>query len=159
MMAMKWTAMIFFALTILAPFSSFAQSQPADNMAILREKIRADKKLVVAVNMQLTKSEGKAFWPIYDRYQKDQAKHLTRLKSLIEKYAQNHKTMTDKVAKELVDEWFAVQADHLKFRRSYLPEFRKALPDVKVMRYYQLESKIDTVLRYELASIIPLVQK
>ncbi len=159
MMVMKWTAMIFFALTILAPLSSFAQSQPADNMAILREKIRADKKLVVAVNMQLTKSEAKAFWPIYDRHQKDQAKHLTRLKSLIEKYAQNHKTMTDKVAKELVDEWFAVQADQLKFRRSYLPEFRKALPDVKVMRYYQLESKIDTVLRYELSSIIPLVQK
>ncbi len=102
MMVMKWTAMIFFALTILTPLSSFAQSQPADNMAILREKIRADKKLVVAVNMQLTKSEAKAFWPIYKRYQKDLTKHFTRLKSLIEKYAQNHKTMTDKVAKELV---------------------------------------------------------
>ncbi len=155
----KWTAMIFFALTILTPLSSFAQSQPADNMAILREKIRADKKLVVAVNMLLTKSEAKAFWPIYDRHQKDLTKHLTRLKSLIEKYAQNHKTMTDKVAKELVDEWFDVQAGHMKLWRSYLPEFRKALPDVKVMRFYQMESKIDTVLRYELASIIPLVQK
>jgi hypothetical protein len=67
--------------------------------------------------------------------------------------------MTDKVAKELVDEWFDVQTDQLKIQSSYLPEFRKALPNVKVMRYYQLESKIDTVLRYELGSKIPLVQK
>ena len=159
MMVMKWTAMIFSALTILSPLSSFAQSQPTDNMAILLEKIRADKKLVVAVNMQLTKSEAKAFWPIYGRYQKGLTKHLIRLKSLVEKYAQSYKTMTDKVAKELVDEWFAIQSDQLKLQSSYLPEFRKALPDVKVMRFYQMESKIDTVLRYELASIIPLAQK
>jgi hypothetical protein len=153
------TVPILAALFVVAISFSVAQSAPADNMAILLEKIRADKKLVVAVNMQLSKSEAKAFWPIYGRYQKGLTKHLIRLKSLVEKYAQSYKTMTDKVAKELVDEWFDVQAGQLKLQRSYLPEFRKALPDVKVMRYYQLESKIDTVLRYELASIIPLVQK
>jgi hypothetical protein len=109
--------------------------------------------------MQLTKPEAKAFWPIYERYQKGLTKHLVRLKSLIEKYVQSYKTMTDKVAKELVDEWFAIQSDQLKLQSSYLPEFRKALSDVKVMRYYQMESKIDTVLRYELSSIIPLAQK
>jgi hypothetical protein len=156
---MKWTAVIFCALTVLVVISSFAQSQSSDNMAILREKIRADKKLVIAVNMQLTESEAKAFWPIYERYQKDLTKQYTKLKSLIEKYAKNHKTMTNKVAKELVDEWFALQAGQLKLKRSYLPEFRKAVPEVKVMRYYQMESKINTVLRYELAAIIPLAQK
>ena len=41
------------------------------NMQILRDKIRADKKLVVAQNMPLTDSEASAFWPIYDAYQAD----------------------------------------------------------------------------------------
>ncbi len=153
------TAPILAALFVVAISFSVAQSAPADNMPILLEKIRADKKLVVAENMKLTKSEAKAFWPIYERYQKGLAKHLIRLKSLVEKYAQSYKTMSNKVAKELVDEWFDVQAGQLKLQSSYLPEFRKALPDVKVMRYYQMESKIDTVLRYEMASIIPLAQK
>ena len=153
------TALILPALFVVAISFSVAQSAPADNMPILLEKIRADKKLVVAENMQLTKSEAKVFWPIYERYQIELTKHLVRLKNLVEKYAQSYKTMTDKVAKELVEEWFDVQSDQLKLQRSYLPEFRKALPDVKVMRYYQMESKIDTVLRYELASIIPLAQK
>ena len=48
-----------------------AQDKPADNMQILREKIKADKKLLVATNMQLTEAEAKNFWPIYEDYQKD----------------------------------------------------------------------------------------
>ena len=47
---------------------SFAQDKRADNMEILRDKIKADKKLVVATNMELTESEAKNFWPIYDQY-------------------------------------------------------------------------------------------
>ena len=34
------------------------------NMQILRDKVRADKKLLVAQNMQLTDSEASAFSPI-----------------------------------------------------------------------------------------------
>ncbi len=44
--------------------------EPADNMQILREKLKADKKLVVAANMALTEAEAKAFWPLYEEYQK-----------------------------------------------------------------------------------------
>ncbi|MEE9538819.1 MAG: hypothetical protein V3W10_05750, partial [candidate division NC10 bacterium] len=42
-----------------------AQDKPADTMQILREKIQADKKLLVATNMDLTEKEAQAFWPIY----------------------------------------------------------------------------------------------
>ncbi len=37
-------------------------------MQILRDKIKADKKLLVAMNMELTGSEAKGFWPIYEEY-------------------------------------------------------------------------------------------
>jgi hypothetical protein len=47
---------------------SLAQDKPADNMQILRDKIKADKKLVVATNMELTETVAKGFWPIYDEY-------------------------------------------------------------------------------------------
>ncbi|MGZ8500911.1 MAG: hypothetical protein ACXWXL_21060, partial [Candidatus Binatia bacterium] len=35
------------------------------------EKIKADKKLLMAANMELTEAEAKAFWPVYDEYQKE----------------------------------------------------------------------------------------
>ena len=36
--------------------SATAQDKPADNMDIVKEKIRSDKKLFIATNMQLTES-------------------------------------------------------------------------------------------------------
>jgi hypothetical protein len=50
-------------------FTVAAQEKLADNMQIVLEKVRADKKLLVAENMQLTETEAKAFWPVYDQYQ------------------------------------------------------------------------------------------
>jgi hypothetical protein len=61
------------------PALSLAQDKPADNMQILRDKIKADKKLLVATNMELTESEAKGFWPIYDEYQKDLQKINRRM--------------------------------------------------------------------------------
>ena len=81
---------------------------------------------------------------------------MGRVSKLIDTYAQNFKTMTDDVAKGMMDEWLAIQAAKLKLQRSYLPEFRKFLPEVKVLRYYQTENKIEAVVSYELAGIIPL---
>ena len=57
-----------FAL-VAAPVRAEEKKADASNMEILREKIQADKKLVVAANMDLTEAEAKAFWPIYQEYQ------------------------------------------------------------------------------------------
>ena len=149
------------ALTItLTGFVGFAVAQdpPADNMEIVKEKVRTDKKLLVATNMQLTESEAKTFWPVYESYQAELAKLRDREIKLIEKFAANYNTMSDDVAKNLLDDAMSIDSDHMKLRQSYLSKFRGILPDKKVARYYQFESKIDAVLQYELARRIPLVQ-
>jgi hypothetical protein len=48
------------AFAVAFPTPAWTQGQSADNMQILREKIKADKKLLVAANMGLTESEAKA---------------------------------------------------------------------------------------------------
>jgi hypothetical protein len=77
---------------------------------------------------------------------------------LIEEFAANYETMSDDVAKNLLDDSLSIDSDHQKLRQSYLSKICGVLPDKKVARYYQLESKIDAVLEYEMAKIIPLVQ-
>ncbi len=37
-------------------------------MAILREKIKTDKKLVVAPAMRFTQNEAPGFWPVYEAF-------------------------------------------------------------------------------------------
>ena len=66
----KLTVIVVLLITALWITPALAQSasvdKPADNMQILRDKIKADKKLVVAANMKLTESEAKGFWPVYE---------------------------------------------------------------------------------------------
>ncbi|MGD9322326.1 MAG: hypothetical protein PVH99_20305, partial [Desulfobacteraceae bacterium] len=132
--------------------------KPADNMQIVREKIRADKKLVVAEAMGMTEPEAKAFWPVYEAYQRDLAKINDRTIKLIDDYAENYGTMSDQAAKKLMDEYMAIETERLNIRQSYLPRFRQVLSEMKVLRYYQLENKIQAVVNYELAASIPLVR-
>lgn len=137
-----------------------AQDKPADNMQILREKIKADKKLLVAANMELTESEAKNFWPIYEDYQKELHNINDRLGKLLQSYATDYKnkTMTDDKAKKLTDEYLSIQQAEVKLQSSYLPKLSKALPATKVARYLQIENKIRAVIKYDLASTVPLVQ-
>jgi len=135
-----------------------AQDKPADNMEIVKEKIRTDKKLFVATNMQLTESEASAFWPVYESYQAELGKLRDREIKLIEKFAAKYETMSDDAAKNLLEDSLSIDSDHQKLRQSYLAKFRGVLPDNKVARYYQLESKINAVMEYELAKRIPLVR-
>ena len=136
---------------------AISQEKSADNMQLLREKIRADKKLFVADNMQLTEKEAKAFWPVYDQYQDELFLLRSRTAKLIKDYAEAEK-MTNDVAKKLLDELMIIEALGPKLRQTYLPKFRKVLPELKVVRYYQIENKINAALMYELAANIPLMK-
>jgi predicted outer membrane protein len=142
-----------------APCSA-AQDKPADNLQILREKIKADKKLVVATNMELTESEAKDFWPIYDEYQKDLQRINRRIASLVESYAADFrgKKLTDDKAKKLIDEALAIEQAEANLKSTYAPKLGKVLPVRKVARYLQIENKIRAVVKYDLAQGVPLVQ-
>jgi hypothetical protein len=142
----------------LVAMPAASQEKSSDNMQIVIEKIRADKKLFVAENMQLTEAEAKAFWPVYKRYQDELFLLRTRTVKLIKDYADAYETMTNNTAKKLLDEYMTLEALGPKLRQAYLPKFRKVLPEVKVARYYQIENKIQAALMYELAAKIPLLK-
>src|SRR6266487_5080446 len=141
------------------PLSS-AQDKPADNMQILRDKVRADKKLVVATNMELTESEAKEFWPIYDQYQKELQKLNQRLAKVLDSYADDNrkKSLTDDKAKKLIDEAVSIDQAEAGLKSTFAPKLSKVLPVRKVARYLQIENKIRAVVKYDIASGVPLVQ-
>jgi len=142
-------------------FPAMAQTTGATtNMEILRQKIKGDKKLIVAENLKLTDAEGTAFWPVYDAYQKDLQQINQRLSAMIMAYADayNKGPVTNEVAKKLLDEALAVDDAEAKMKGSYAPKILAALPATKAARYIQIENKIRAVIRYELAAGIPLVE-
>ena len=152
------TAIMLITLGFAMP--GVAQDKPADNMQILRDKIKADKKLLVATNMDLTESEAKRFWPIYDEYQKDLQKINRRIANLLESYAADFrsKSLTDDKAKKLIDEAVSIEQAEANLKGTYAPKLDKVLPVRKVARYLQIENKVRAVVKYDLAQGVPLVQ-
>jgi hypothetical protein len=137
-----------------------AQTKSSDTeMQILLDKVKADKKLVVAANMNLTETEGKKFWPIYDAYQKELNAINERLANTIRAYANAYvnNSLTDDQAKKLMDDAIKIDEDEVKLRNSYASKVNAVLPAKMTARYLQIENKIRAALRYELASGIPLV--
>ena len=144
-------------------FMGHAQAQESEqmNMEILKEKIKADKKLVVASNMNLTDGEAKNFWPLYDGYQKEleqiNQRLLTTVKSYADAYNAGKGEISNDTAKKLLAEALGVEESEVKLRQSYAAKLGKVLPATKVARYLQIESKIRAIVRFELAAQIPLV--
>jgi len=134
--------------------------KPASNLEIIHEKLKADKKLIVAKYMELTESEAKKFWPVYEEYQKDLQRSNERIGGLLESYAADYrnKSLTDEKAKKLLDEWIAIEQDEGKRRSAFAPKVLQALPAKKAARYLQIENEYRILLRYDLAAAVPLVQ-
>src|SRR5262249_12474459 len=147
---MRLSTTLLFVLATLVALPAAAQGkakpgdQPADNMQVLRDKIKADKKVVVAANMGLTENEAKGFWPVYEAYQKELQKLNERTANVIVAYAKeyNADSMTDDKAKSLMTQYLDIQEAEVKLQRSFVPKLAKALPQKKVARYLQIESKI-----------------
>ncbi|HSD50197.1 MAG TPA: hypothetical protein VLG48_02230 [Candidatus Methylomirabilis sp.] len=155
---MRFLRLLVVALVAVIAVPALAQDKPADTMQIVREKIQADKKLLVATNMALTEKEAQAFWPVYESFQKDLGLLNGRMLVLIQDFAKSYQGMTDEAAKKLVGEYLAIEGDRVKLKQSYLPKLRRSLPEKKVARYLQIENKIEAVIRYEVADQIPLVK-
>lgn len=155
---MKLAQVVLFAAATLLALPAAAQT--ASDMQFLAQKIKADKKLVVAANMQLTEEEAKGFWPVYEAYQKDLQGINKRLLGAIKSYADayNKGPVSDETAKKLINEAIAIEDAEVKLKRSYVPKLEKVVPGMKVARYIQIENKIRAIGKYELAAQIPLVQ-
>ena len=154
---MKSTVLLAAVLGLGLATSAAAQQEPSANMQIVAEKIRADKKLLVASNMELTEAEAAKFWPVYDAYQADLGKLADRTIALIKDYAANYESMTDMAADKLLTEMLAIEKDRASLLNKYRDKFAATVSARKVARYYQIENKIRAVVNYQLADEIPLV--
>ena len=159
--SMKRTVQIITILFIclsIAPV--FALDPSFKSMETLREEVKADKKALTAENLKLTYTEGKAFWPLYESYQKDLDKINERRVALITDYAKEYRerSLSDKKAKQLISSYLGIEEDLVKLQKSYLKKLSAVIPDKKVMTYLQMENKIQSIIRFDFAIEIPLAE-
>ena len=151
------------ALAVASGVAQAADKAPApasqSEQTILLDTIRSNRKALVAVNLGLSEDEAAKFWPLYDKYQKDLNAVGDRVAAIVDDYTKSYRDLSNDKAVKLMEDYLAAEADRIKVRSSYLPEFEKILPGRTVARFYQIENKMDAVLRYKLAEAIPVVDE
>ena len=162
--AFTWLVAIGLVVVIATPV--FAQAAPqapssaTTNMEILAQKLKADKKLLVAQTVGVTDAEGKAFWPIYDAYQADLQKINERLRTGIKGYATDYNagTMSDAKAAALTSEMIAIEEALVSLKKTYMAKLNGVIPAIKIARYLQVENKVRALVNFDLAAEIPFVR-
>jgi GTPase involved in cell partitioning and DNA repair len=143
--------------------SSFAQvneemSDFTNEIEAMRTVLQTERKILIMNEMTLTAEEAGKFWPIHDEYRAEVKKIGNLRVKVITDYAASYETMTDEVAKQLLDESIKFEEQLIKLKKKHVKKFRAILPDIKVTRYFQLENKLDAIIDYDLAAQIPLME-
>jgi Spy/CpxP family protein refolding chaperone len=168
------TVLIALAAALLSSVSMFGQAAQASpqsgpgteaqpnsindkDVEMLRANLRANRKELMARNMNLTADEATKFWPVFDQYRKEAIKPNDERWALIKEYAANYNTMTDAQAQDYIKRATAVDQQLLEMRLRYVPVFEKVISAKKTALWYQIDRHIDLMINLQLSSMIPMV--
>ena len=77
--------------------------------------------------------------------------------SIIKAYAAAYETMTDGVARELMERVFANDAAELAVEREYFEMVAEVLPVTKAARFIQVENQLNRMIDTQISAQLPLV--
>jgi hypothetical protein len=150
----------FAALLVLAAMPQLAMSQEgmkADEQ-ILLQQVMTDRRAVYASNLGLTDSESRAFWPIYDEYEAKVKKLNDRFLDLVNRYVADYEKLSEQDAAGMLKEKMAIEKERMDLKQAYTKKVAKVLPAKKALRYAQIETRIDNMLRRDVYGLIPLAR-
>jgi hypothetical protein len=127
-----------------------------DTLEVSRQAVESQRRILVAGALPLTEAEADAFWPLFDAYEKERRPLDERANNLVADFFARAANLTDAQAKAMVEEALEVEEGRLRVRRTYLSRMAKAIPARKLARFYQIDNKLDSVVRADVARQVPL---
>jgi hypothetical protein len=138
------------------------QSKEANTQAyilLLRSDLKASKRALIKESMQLDVKQAEVFWPIYNQFDAEQSKITDQRIGLIKDYAQEFLTMNDQKADQLAQRALAIEDERQALRKKYYDVFKKALPAILVVRFFQLENQIELITDLQIDSNLPIIEE
>ena len=135
-----------------------AKAQAQEEILFARMDIDVLRQTLVTMGMDLTPDEMQAFWPLYREYRLEAAKFGDRVVAMVSAFADNYEQLTDEMADKLLAEFVSLEQARASLKADYVPKFKKVLPSRKVVRFYQIENKLDIAILADLTEQIPLAR-
>ncbi len=153
-----WLGALALSGLLIAPpaHAQAGQSSTGDQLELTRANIQTRRQEIVQQLMELTPAESEKFWPIYREFRNEIAKQGDQRVEWLDRFATQAATMSDEQSKKLLDDWFSLREKQIDLQKKYAGKFRKAVPGVKVVRFYQIENALNTVVSANLQAALPV---
>ncbi len=144
-----------FGLLIVLGATAWAQDRVDVLARYLRTDIAAKKSDVMTSALLLTPDQEKAFWPVYNNFQRELAEFSTGREALIKDYVLAYKTLDDAKAKDLMDRAFELNEKRFALLRKYAAEMQKSIPIKEVVKFVQVEAQLHRLMDLQINMELP----
>ena len=155
--------MVLIAALLATNSTALAQTETTNgvdveqDIVLMRRNLRAEKKQLLALNLSLTEAEATKFWPVYDQYSADMAKHNDEFYALIKDYAAKQKTLSDTEAATMIKRWAEIQVELSQTRQKYIPLVEKVITGRKAALFFQIDRRLYALMDLQTSSQLPLL--
>ena len=118
-------------------------------------QIEAERKAIVAEVVAPSEQQAEEFWKTYWQYRGGVKLLTDRTLEVIEEFNATGWSMSGNRSAALTIEVMDIEKRRTALKQSRLKEFQKVLNPKQVVRWYQIERKMDAVIRADLALTIP----
>jgi hypothetical protein len=150
-------AAIFLCVVALLAASPLA-AQVSDETILTYDVVKNERKDLVMEALDITAEQMKAVSPIYDDYLAELEVLAGKRVDLIKRFLSSYKALEDSAAEQMIDQQMDHDQARLDLRRYYTRRFLEVLPARTVVRLWQIENKLDTVVNAQLVKDVPLAK-
>lgn len=124
----------------------------------LRSDLRAEKVAIITEVMEFTDEEADRFWKVYREYQRQLTLIVDDRVNLIDYFADNYFTMTDKKASKMAGKAIWLEQRRTNLKKKFFPRFEKAVGGIRATQFFQLERSINLLIELQIAAELPFVE-
>ena len=127
-----------------------------ETLDVTRQAVETQRRVLVSGALPLSDAEAKDFWPLYDAYETQRRPIDERANRLVADFVASTASLSDSQAKAMLADALDVDDARLRLRRDFAGKMAKAIPPRKLVRFFQIENKLDSVVRADISRQIPL---
>ena len=136
-----------------------AEGISESDFELMRSDIRTKKTALIADRMKFTDREAAAFWPVYRQYEAELAAINDKKVAIMKDYLDRHDALTEQQADQLAQDVFDMDQRTLDLRTKCFGALERVMPAKTIVRWLQLERRLQLLVDAQLAKDLPAIRQ
>lgn len=149
--------LLLMVIIFIAAFGTAAETDDS-SIKLARSAVEAERREMVAANLDLADTHREIFWPLYLEYRAAINTINDDKVRFYQRFFSSYETLSDDEAIALLDGHLEIKRRYLDVQKKFSQKMQAALPGRIVARFFQIENKMDIIVDYEMTGEFPLIK-